>query len=78
MKKISITKDYSIPSSVTQADIARKFNIKPQSVNAWFVGKCLPKAKYLVELATVLHVSVEELIASFEKIKEEKKLASKD
>lgn len=47
---------------MTQADLARQLDITRSSVNAWEMGISVPSTQYIVELATMFHVSTDYLL----------------
>lgn len=47
---------------ITQSQLAKKLNITRSSVNAWEMGISTPSTTYLVELATLFHVSTDYLL----------------
>ena len=47
---------------LTQEDIANKLNISPQAVSKWENDITYPDITYLVELATILEVTVDYLL----------------
>ena len=46
----------------TQTELARKLGITRASVNAWEMGISVPSTQYLVELASIFHVSTDFLL----------------
>lgn len=46
----------------TQAALAKRLGITRSSVNAWELGISIPSTQYLVELASVFHVSTDYLL----------------
>ena len=49
-------------SGMTQAELARKLGITRSSVNAWEMGISTPSTQYIVELASIFHVSTDYLL----------------
>jgi len=49
-------------NGITQAELSRKLGITRSSVNAWELGISIPSTQYLVELASVFHVSTDFLL----------------
>lgn len=47
---------------MTQADVANKLNVSYQAVSKWENGT-LPNVEILAELAQILHVSADEILA---------------
>jgi transcriptional regulator with XRE-family HTH domain len=46
----------------TQADLAKRLGITRSSVNAWEMGISTPSTQYIVELASIFHVSTDYLL----------------
>lgn len=49
-------------SHLTQTELAKKLNITRSSVNAWEMGISVPSTTYLIELASLFHVSTDFLL----------------
>lgn len=47
---------------ISQSELARKLEIKQQSVNDWCTGKCLPSLENFHELCQILHASADILL----------------
>lgn len=57
--------------NLTQSNLAEHFGISDRAVSKWETGKCLPDAGIMVELCSLLKISVNELLQG-EKITMEK------
>ena len=51
-------------SGITQANVASRLNVTPQTVSKWERGLSVPDLDNLIELAKLLNVSVDELICT--------------
>lgn len=49
-------------AKMSQAELAKKLGITRASINAWEQGISTPSTAYLVELATLFHVSTDYLL----------------
>jgi len=49
-------------SNLTQKELAEKIGVKYQNLGAWERGKHIPPTKYILLLAAVLNVSIEQLM----------------
>jgi transcriptional regulator with XRE-family HTH domain len=47
---------------ISQAELAKKLGITRSSVNAWEMGLSIPSTPYIVELASLFHVSTDYLL----------------
>ena len=50
-------------NNMTQRQLSLKLGITDRAVSKWENGKCMPDIAILSDLATILHVSVEEILA---------------
>lgn len=48
---------------ITQAQLADKLNITDRAVSKWETGKCMPDSSIMLELCSILGVSVNELLS---------------
>ena len=46
----------------TQSELAKQLGITRSSVNAWEMGISVPSTQYIVELASIFHVSTDYLL----------------
>ncbi len=58
-------------NGLTQAQLAGKLNITDRAVSKWENGKCLPDSSIMLELCSILGISVNELLSG-ERVKPEK------
>jgi len=49
-------------NQMTQAELARRLSITRASVNAWEMGISVPSTQYIVELASIFHISTDYLL----------------
>lgn len=61
---------------LTQDELGRKLGVTNKAVSKWEVGETTPEVTMLEPLASILNVSVDELLTQKEKNKEEKKIAT--
>jgi len=55
-------KDLREKLNYTQSELARQLGITRSSVNAWELGISVPSTRYIVELASIFHVSTDYLL----------------
>ena len=48
------------------AQLARRICVSRSLISHWVLGKAIPKENHITQIATVLNVSVEEVIKCFE------------
>lgn len=46
----------------TQSELAKQLGITRSSVNAWELGISVPSTRYIIELASIFHVSTDYLL----------------
>lgn len=49
-------------ANISQAQLARDMNVNPSAVNGWIVGRFMPTANRLSELAAKLNCTVDDLL----------------
>lgn len=49
-------------AGISQGQLAEKLNISRQSVSKWENGTAIPDLDRVIEIATILHVSLDELV----------------
>lgn len=49
-------------NGISQATLAKKLGITRSSVNAWEMGISVPSTQYLIELASLFHISTDYLL----------------
>lgn len=49
-------------NNISQATLAKKLGITRSSVNAWEMGISVPSTQYVIELASLFHVSTDFLL----------------
>ena len=57
-------------AGVTQIELAKALNIGQSAVAAWETGQALPRADKLIQIAEVLHCTVDDLLRGEENAKE--------
>ncbi len=57
---------------IKQTWVAEKLGVSKQAVNNWVNGKHIPQSKYILKLAKLLEISIEELIKENNKKEGEK------
>lgn len=70
-------KKYRIEAKLTQTDLANKLDIIQSNIHRWEADKIMPSLETLKKLATILNVSIDNLIFTSKEIKKFK-LANKD
>lgn len=60
-------KDYRKNKGLTQADVAKRFNIKQSTVAMWESGASIPRTENITKLADLLGISVDQLLECFER-----------
>jgi transcriptional regulator with XRE-family HTH domain len=53
-------------AGVSQAELSRVMDVRPQSVSLWVTGKTIPTAAHLIRLAGILECSVDDLLRADE------------
>lgn len=49
--------------NMTQRDLAEALGVDQSAISLWEAGKTQPRAKLLLKLASILHCTVDELLA---------------
>ena len=55
-------------SGWTQSELSKRLKLTRSSVNAWEMGLSVPSTQYIVELASVFHVTTDYLLGCDKKI----------
>jgi transcriptional regulator with XRE-family HTH domain len=59
---VNLLKKYIMEAGLTQREIARRLGISAIAVNNWVREGTMPRPEYLVKLASMLGVSIDDIV----------------